>query len=90
MTTTGSRPTSFRNVSLTGRLSLARFGRATMGVNVPSKSRNRIRRFIGIAASLVRSDTMGSSRHSLHVIDFNINIAQTTHCPVINIVLAEM
>jgi hypothetical protein len=59
MTTTGSRPTSFRSISLTGRLSLARFGLDTMGVNVPSNSRNRIRRLIVIAASLAWRDTMG-------------------------------
>lgn len=91
MTTIGITRTSFRNVSLTDRLSLARFGCDAMGLNVPSKSRNKIRRSMGIAASLVRSDIMrGLSGYTLQVVEFNINIAQTTLGPVINIVRAEM
>ena len=91
MTTIGITRTSFLNVSLTDRLSLARFGCDAMGLNVPSKSRNKIRRSIGIAASLVRSDTMGGlSGDTLQAVEFNINIAQTTLGPVINIVRAEM
>lgn len=68
----------------------ARFGHDTIGVSVPSKSRNRIRRFIEFAASLARSGAMGSSRHALQVIDFNINIAQAPLSPLIEIVPAEM
>jgi hypothetical protein len=91
MTTIGITRTSLPNVSFTDRLSLALFGCDAMGLNVPSKSRNRIRRSIGIAASRARSDTMGgSSPDTLQVVDFNINIAQTTLGPVINIVRAEM
>src|SRR6185503_2730064 len=90
MTTTGIRRASFRSVSLTDRLSFAWLGRETMGVNVPSKSRNKIRRFIEIAASLARSDVMGLSWHTLQVIDLNIDVAQTTLGPLINVVRAQM
>src|SRR3954463_16179381 len=90
MTTTGIRRASFRSVSFTDRLSLAWLGRETMGVNVPSKSRNRIRRCIEIAASLARSDAMRLSRHALQVFDLNIDVAQTTLGPVINVVRAQV
>jgi len=50
-----SKPTSVGSVSLTSLLTMARFERGTMGVNVPSKSRNRIKRLFGIAASLAQT-----------------------------------
>src|SRR4029079_387023 len=90
MTTTGIRRASFRSVSFTDRLSFAWLGRETMGVNVPSKSRNRIRRFIEIAASLARSDAMGLSGHALQGLDLYIDVAQTTLGPVINVVSAQL
>src|ERR1043166_4750804 len=90
MTITGNRSASFLSVSLTNRLSLAWLGCETMKVKVPSKSRKRIRRFFEIAASLARSDAMDLSRHALQMLDFDVNVAQTTLRPVINIVGAQM
>lgn len=51
------------------------FGYEASGLSVPSKSRNKIRRVVGIAASLARNDARGSSRHTLQVSDFDVAVA---------------